>query len=137
MNFNLRVYCQKNRLKEIREFITDSLKDYTQDELELNQLVLAVDEVCANLIIHSNACNPDELINVKVHVNDEGVTIVITDNGKSFNYKKYKEPKINEVVEMKKKGGIGLMLVKRIMDKVEFTSKDKKNTCRLYKQFKA
>lgn len=137
MNFNLRVYCQKNRLKEIREFITDSLKDYTQDELELNQLVLAVDEVCANLIIHSNACNPDELINVKVHVNDDGVTFVITDNGKSFNYKKYKEPKINEVVEMKKKGGIGLMLVKRIMDKVEFTSKDKKNTCRLYKQFKA
>jgi len=39
-------------------------------------------------------------------------------------------------VKKKKKGGIGLMLVKRIMDKVEFVNRDQKNICILRKKFK-
>ncbi|MBK6267046.1 ATP-binding protein [Marivirga sp. S37H4] len=135
MKFNLKVYCEKTRLKDIRDFITEKLKAYTQDELEINQMVLAVDEVCANLIIHSNYCNANEAINLEVEVNEKGVIFEITDQGKKFNFKEYKEPSLQEVVKARKKGGIGLMLVQRIMDKVEFSSKEKRNVCTLYKQF--
>jgi serine/threonine-protein kinase RsbW len=34
----------------------------------------------------------------------------------------------------KKKGGLGLMLVKRIMDKVEFIKNEDNNICRLKKK---
>ena len=73
MKFNLKVYCEKTRLKEIRDFVSDKLQSYTTDEVEINQLVLAVDEVCANLIIHSNACNAQESINLEVLVNGVGI----------------------------------------------------------------
>lgn len=135
MKFNLKVYCEKTRLKDIRDFVEEKLKPHTNDELIINQLVLAVDEICANLIIHSNSCNPDEEINLQVRVDANGVTFKITDKGKQFNFKEYKEPSIQEVVETRKKGGIGLLLVKKIMDRVEFSSKEKSNTCILYKQF--
>ncbi|GAA5032502.1 hypothetical protein GCM10011506_23720 [Marivirga lumbricoides] len=135
MKFNLKVYCEKTRLKDIRDFVEEKLKPHTDDELIINQLVLAVDEICANLIIHSNSCNPAEEINLQVRVDTNGVTFKITDKGKQFNFKDYKEPSIQEVVETKKKGGIGLLLVKRIMDRVEFSSKEQSNTCILYKQF--
>ncbi|GAB3327897.1 hypothetical protein GCM10027429_02120 [Marivirga atlantica] len=135
MKFNLKVYCEKTRLKEIRDFVSDKLQSYTTDEVEINQLVLAVDEVCANLIIHSNACNAQESINLEVLVNDDGVTFEITDNGVEFDFSKYQEPTIEQVVREKRKGGIGLMLVNRIMDKVEFLSQKNSNKCILYKTF--
>jgi len=135
MKFNLKVYCEKTRLKEIRDFVSDKLQSYTTDEVEINQLVLAVDEVCANLIIHSNACNAQESINLEVLVNEDGVTFEITDNGVEFDFSKYQEPTIEQVVREKRKGGIGLMLVNRIMDKVEFLSQKNSNKCVLYKTF--
>lgn len=135
MNFSLKVYCEKTRLKDIREFVATKLQAYTYNDLEINQMVLAVDEVCANLIIHSNYCDANEAIHLKVIVEDGGVTFEITDEGQKFNFNEYKEPSIQEVVTAKKKGGIGLMLVKRIMDKVEFSSDNKKNKCVLFKKF--
>ncbi len=135
MNFNLKVYCEKTRLKDIRDFITEKLKAYSRNELEINQMVLAVDEVCANLIIHSNYCNADEAIYLQVIVEKKGVTFEISDEGKKFDFTDYKEPSIQEVVTAKKKGGIGLMLVKRIMDKVEFSSENDRNKCVLFKKF--
>jgi len=135
MKFNLKVYCEKTRLKDIREFITEKLKAYVHDDLEINRMVLAVDEICANLIIHSNYCNEKEAINLEVFVGKEGVTFEISDEGEKFDINKYKEPSLKEVVETKKKGGIGLMLVMRIMDKVEFVNKADKNTCILHKKF--
>lgn len=137
MKFNLKVYCEKTRLKDIREFITEKLKAYVHDDLEINQMVLAVDEICANLIIHSNYCNANEAINLEVFVEKDGVTFEISDEGEKFDIKKYKEPSIQEVVQTKKKGGIGLMLVRRIMDKVEFKNEEEKNTCILHKRFKS
>ena len=136
MKFNLKVYCEKTRLKDIREFITEKLKAYVVDDLEINQLVLAVDEICANLIIHSNDCNAKEAINLEVMVEKNGVTFEISDEGEKFDFKKYKEPSIQEVVQTKKKGGIGLLLVRRIMDKVEFVNNAEKNTCIMHKRFK-
>lgn len=135
MKFNLRVYCEKTRLKEIRSFVEEKLQNYTTDEIEINQLILAVDEVCANLIIHSNACNANESIQLDVDVNDKGVTFEISDNGIEFDFSKYQEPNLDQVVKEKRKGGIGLMLVNRIMDKVEFLSLDKNNKCILHKRF--
>jgi len=136
MKFNLKVYCEKTRLKDIREFITEKLKAYVHDDLEINQMVLAVDEICANLIIHSNYCNAKEAINLEVLVEKDGVTFEISDEGERFDISSYKEPSLEEVVQTKKKGGIGLMLVRRIMDTVEFVNKEEKNTCILRKRFR-
>jgi serine/threonine-protein kinase RsbW len=41
------------------------------------------------------------------------------------------------VIKSKRKGGLGIILVKRIMDKIEFESIQNKNICRLYKILKS
>jgi serine/threonine-protein kinase RsbW len=135
MKYNLKVPCSKDKLKSIREFVENTLKKYALPELEISQLVLAVDEICANMIIHSHDCDDSQSIDILIQV-DKGKSIVfeITDHGHSFNYKEYQEPTLNEIVQSKKKGGIGLMLVKRIMDNVEFTTSPGHNICRLLKK---
>ncbi|MCC5919926.1 MAG: ATP-binding protein [Cyclobacteriaceae bacterium] len=130
-NFN----CSKNRLKDIRCFVDQALQSYSFTDIEKHKMVLAVDEICANLIIHSHECNPAQNVRLEIKENgNDGIIFEITDKGKTFNVKNYREPKINEIVKAGKKGGVGLLLVKRIMDNVEWSTENDRNICRLYKK---
>ena len=132
---SVEVACELANLVSIRKFVKDNL--YSEiDENDLNLLILAVDEICANLIIHSNNCNAKAKIklNLKIERSPEGILFEILDKGKYFDYDQYQEPDMQKVVDEQRKGGIGLILVRRIMDRVEFTRNDKHNICRLFKK---
>ncbi len=136
MNYSFKVPCCKDKLQSIRDFIYNTLQHYDISEVELSQMVLAVDEVCANLMIHSHQCNPKESLELVIVVKDkESVTFEIRDKGAGFNIKNYKEPCLEQIIREKKKGGIGLLLVKRIMDHIEFSynAKTSRNIYRLHK----
>ncbi len=131
----MQVSCELSNLRLIRDFANEKLKGL-MSEKERNLLILAVDEVCANLIIHSNNC--DEKASIKISLTFEkikgGVLFEIYDYGHFFDYEKYKEPKLDEVIRERRKGSIGLLLVRRIMDKVEFLREESYNVCRLFKR---
>ena len=133
MEYRFKVSCSKNKLGDIRTFLKGVLNDHHVSEMEQNTIILAVDEVCANLIIHTHNCNPKEQLELKVFFINRRFTFEIIDHGIGFNIEKYKEPSLVDIVQQKKKGGIGLMLVKRIMDDVEFIKEDRKNVYRLHK----
>ena len=140
MNHKLTVSCCKDKLQNIRTFVQDQLKPYPLSEVILNQLVLAVDEVCSNLMIHSHHCNPRHNIELTITVEKgRGIAFEISDEGKGFNLHMYQEPCIEEIIKARRKGGVGLLLVKRIMDRVEydFDEKANRNVYRLYKFTKA
>ena len=135
MSHKLKLSCCTAALVELRSFLQLSLNAYGFSEVDRHQLILAVEEVCANLIIHSHACNPKELIYLEVKELKKKLTIEITDKGDAFNLLEYEVPDLKKVIEEKRKGGIGILLVKKIMDEIEFESKNGKNTCRLIKKF--
>jgi serine/threonine-protein kinase RsbW len=134
MHYNFKVPCQKKRLIDIRYFINDVLKKHLKSEIDINSLVLAVDEVCANLMIHSHQCDPDKCLELFVRIDKSEVIFEIRDTGNGFNITNYKEPSIREIITEKKKGGLGLMLVRRIMDNIEFVRSKNRNIYRLSKK---
>jgi serine/threonine-protein kinase RsbW len=136
MNNSIRVNCTKKNLKLIRDFVVEYLHAYALSDIVLNQIVLAVDEICANLIIHANQENPDKFISLTIKQQNEMLQFKIADNGIAFQRSNYKEPNIEENIRMGKKGGVGIALVNRIMDKVEFATSDAQNMCILYKRIK-
>lgn len=137
MNYSYKVPCSKERLKDIRAFVNEALKNHGLSEVEISTLVLAIDEVCANLMIHSHDCNPKDSIEIVIKIQKgAGVTFNIIDQGVGFNINEYEEPTIDELIKKKRKGGIGLILVKKIMDEIEFKSVSGHNTCRLFKKIK-
>lgn len=133
MNYELKLYCDTTRLSELRHFLGEILDDSTLTEVDQHQVILAVEEVCANLIIHSHECNPKEFIDLTVKKSDDLLVFEIKDFGQGFNILEYQEPEISFVIKSKRKGGLGIILVKRIMDKIEFETKANLNICRLYK----
>lgn len=135
MVYKKKVTCETSNLEEIRKFLKRVLHQFQIVEEEAHMVVLAVDEVCANRIIHSNACNPEELIEVSVERNlEEDLIIEISDQGATFDIESYHAPSMKEVVDEKKKGGMGLILVKKIMDKIEVFEVHGKSVCRLSKK---
>lgn len=135
MEYKFKVPCSKSKLGEIREFLQRVLSENSIPEVTINSLVLAVDEVCANLIIHSHNCNPEDHIELKVRVSGKSkITFDIIDHGVGFNIGDYQEPSISDIVKQKRKGGIGLMLVRRIMDEIELIKGKEQNVYRLHKK---
>jgi serine/threonine-protein kinase RsbW len=135
MSPKLKLSCCTSALVELRSFLQRSLEAYGFSEVDRHQVTLAVEEVCTNLIIHSHASNPKEVIYLEVKELGKKLAIEITDKGDAFNLLEYEVPDLKKVIEEKRKGGIGILLVKKIMDEIEFESKNGKNTCRLIKKF--
>lgn len=135
MKNKLHLTCQTSALSELRTFLHMTLSEIQLNDIERHQVTLAVEEVCANLIIHSHSCNPKEKIELEILKNRNEVIFEITDQGEAFNLLDYDTPELKQVVEEKRKGGLGIILVKKIMDEIEFESKNGKNICRLIKIF--
>lgn len=135
MDNQLKVPCKKEKLRDVRVFVEGYLKKHKIPEVEAGQMVLAVDEVCANLMIHSHNCDPKKHIGVQIEIKEGSEVIFeITDYGVGFNFCHYKEPSLDEIIKQKKKGGVGLMLVKRIMDHMEFIQMHQYNVYRMVKK---
>ena len=118
----------------MRKFVTDVLHTHHVSEIETNMMVLAVDEVCANIIIHGQPGDQEDYVKLSIDFSPEGIWFEIIDRGDAFDILKYNEPVLADLVKNKQKGGVGIMLVKKIMDKIDFQSTRKKNTLRLFKK---
>lgn len=131
----IRISCTRRNLKVVRDFVSDFLGSYHLSELHTNQIVLAVDEIVANLIIHGNQEDESQFLDVRVSMRNREFGIEIEDESPtSYAPSSYHEPDLQEFVRIGKKGGVGMMLVNRIMDRVEFSTVGSHNVCRLYKK---
>ena len=135
MSSNLIIGCSKDELVKIRQFTSDALEDQKVPDLQAHKLVLAVDEVCANLIIHANNCNPENQIEFNIQFKPKQIVFTFKDKGVGFDINQYESPSMEEIVSTRRQGGLGLMLVKRIMDKIEFSTEKNHNICRLIKTY--
>ena len=135
MNYNLTIACSKEKLKDIRLFVRESLKNHGLDDVEISALVLAIDEISANLIIHGHNNNPKDHFDLIIDIKKgQGVVFRILDDSDMFDINNYEAPDIDDLIKRQRKGGIGLILVKKIMDDIEFDKFKGKNCCKLVKR---
>ena len=139
MKYKYKVGCSIENLKGVRDFISTSLKNHGIGDLEISEMVLAMDEMCSNLMIHAHDCNPNEIFELHILVGkDDPVVFEIIDKGNAFDINQFTEPSMDNIIHEKRKGGLGIRLVKSIMDSVEYEQQKNKCVCRLVKkvQFK-
>ena len=139
MEHKYNIGCSIENLKGVRDFIRTTLKGYGVPDLQISEMVLALDEMCSNLMIHAHQCNPDDLFELNIHLENESTVIFdIVDDRAAFDINEFIAPDLGNLVHEKRKGGLGIRLVKTIMDKIEYQNVRGKNICRLIKkvQFK-
>jgi serine/threonine-protein kinase RsbW len=134
MKHAIRISCSRSNLKTVRDFVAGVLQDHHLPDILQNQIILAVDEIVANLIIHSNHEDESKHLDIRVTVQDHEFRFEAEDDGDSFSPAEYRDPDLQEHIRTGRKGGVGIALVNRIMDEVEFATIGTRNFCRLRKR---
>ncbi|RDC64023.1 ATP-binding protein [Adhaeribacter pallidiroseus] len=132
MNNSIRISCDLTNLIEVRNFVREFLMPYALTENEVNLIVFAVDEISANLIIHANQKDNSKYIYLTITKEQNSFIFELSDQGVFFDGNTLDDPNLKHIIQIGQKGGIGLAMVKRIVDKLEFTTNDKgMNICRI------
>lgn len=117
---NLRIESKTERLNYVREFVSDAAKKFGFDEESIGKIALAVDEACTNIIKHAYDYSPLYTIDIKIVTNKEVFEIVLRHQGKLFDPKLVKSPDLKDYIEHPRRGGLGIHLMRLLMDKVEY-----------------
>ena len=130
----LRIECSRRNLQQVRDFVRGFLSQRAVPELLINQVVLAVDEVVANFIIHANGEDERQFIDLELTVVGRALSIEIADSGDTiFQPRPHVAPDLPEYIRQGRKGGMGMALVNRLMDRVEFFTRGNHTVCHLSK----
>lgn len=103
------------------------------DKMEVEQLKMAVDEACTNVIEHAYAGQSEQPIDIAIILNRDKLTIRIRDKGQTFNQTAYQEPNLIEYAKTRKSGGFGVHIMRKLMDEVAYRTTGGYNECCLVK----
>lgn len=123
MKQEIQVKCKKGNLSLIRDFVHRWLDEKEITGVLANQIVLAIDEACANCMIHHHKCDGRSKIKVGLYHEDDTMYVEIRDSGKAFPLDQYKPHAINDLIRKRNKGGMGIYLINQIMDEIEIEQK--------------
>ena len=119
-SFSLQVPSSTQNLSIIREFVTAIGAQAGFDEKEVMRITLAVDEACANVIEHAYGLDSTYEVTIRALVDDDALRFEIIDRGKGFDPARIRELNIEELVKERRSGGLGLRLIRSIMDDVQY-----------------
>lgn len=118
----LLVKSTTDNLAVIRDFIKSAANQSGFSEDSTGKIILAVDEACTNIIKHAYKYSPEGNILIKIKFNDPKFSISITDEGSHFDPNKVPEPDLREYYKQKRIGGLGMFLIKKLMDEVNYST---------------
>ena len=122
----LSVNSTTDNLARIRKFIKTHSQKVGFDEDTANKIVLASDEACTNIIKHAYKYSTKGKININLSFSKNKLRIAITDEGSQFNSKSIPEPDLKKYYKEKRVGGLGMFLMKRLMDEVIYSEPNSK-----------
>jgi serine/threonine-protein kinase RsbW len=123
-----------DNLAKIRRFVSRCARQAGLDEKAVYAVKLAVDEACSNIIEHAYGGEDKGDIKCTCQISEGALTIILRDEGRSFDPEKVPEPRKDVPLKKIKPRGAGLYLIRQLMDEVVFDfSEGEGNTLSLVK----
>ena len=127
----------KNEISEIGKLAT--FIEELGEELVLTpdlifNLNLALEEAVTNVIFYAYPKEEQKDIFISANMSDNILIFVLTDSGKEFDPTKVPDADITLSAEEREIGGLGIFLIRQIMDTVEYQRIDGKNVLSMSKQ---
>lgn len=88
---------------------------------------LVIEEAVTNIIFYAFTDGAKHEINITLSVNNNRLTIKVTDNGIPFDPLSHQKPDITLPAEERTVGGLGIFLISQIMDEINYTRKKDQN----------
>ncbi|GAB5518066.1 MAG: hypothetical protein RhofKO_03170 [Rhodothermales bacterium] len=120
-------------LGDVRSFIEKYARRADMPDMQVEQLKIAVDEACTNVIEHAYQNEDGHQIDLAVIIEPERFIVRIRDKGVAFQRSEYEEPDLMSFAKRRKSGGFGVHIMHRLMDDVEYNTDGGFNECCLIK----
>ena len=125
--------AQMSYLIQVRDFIEHIGKKYHFHDKVVNSFKLVIDEACTNLIRHGYRDIKNGEIVIKAIIRRMSLTIVIIDQGVSYDPRQANTPDLANYVNIGKKGGLGILMMRKLMDDLQYSVTERGNEFRLTK----
>lgn len=123
----LELHNDIQQIPQLAGFMEDVARDAGLETSMALSLNLALEEAVTNVILYAYPKGTDGLVDIEAIIRDNRLDFVLTDSGKAFDPTAAPEADITLGVEERAIGGLGIHLVRKIMDNVRYERIDGKN----------
>ena len=109
-------------LDSIREYVGLGAKDAGFNDSDIYAVQLAADEACSNIIEHAYGNDDTGLLECSYSFDGEYLVLTFKDYGCFFDPTSVSDPDLTSSLEQRQIGGLGLFLIKNLMDDVQYES---------------
>lgn len=125
---SLTVSASTDNLSRVRDYVHKYAREVGLSEFDSYNVALAVDEACANLIQHAYHNNSSGTIGVEIAIGPHVFRVSITDNSAPFDPSSAPLPDMRRYFLERRHHGLGILLMTRVMDSVEYHPASGANT---------
>ena len=119
----------------VQAFVDEQLEEAGCPMLTQISIDIAVEEVFVNIASYAYGdTSGNAVIRVTVHEDPQTVEITFIDSGKQYDPLAKADPNTGLTLRERKKGGLGIFVVKKSMDNVSYEYKDGKNILTIMKK---
>ncbi len=97
---------------------------------------LALDEVVTNVVLHGFETSAGQEVAVRVETTGDDLRSEVVDGGREFNPLTMPVPDLTAALEERPLGGLGIHLVRSLMDRVEYRRENAKNVLTMRKRIR-
>lgn len=126
-----------NKLSELEQFnqiLTEFGRRQGLATRVMHDLHLAVEEILTNIISYAYTDNREHEIRVRLSAQPEEVKAELEDDGKPFNPLEAPEPDTAKPLEERSLGGLGIHLVRKLTDGLEYKRQGDRNLLTIKKK---
>ncbi len=131
----IRIPCKIDALDGLVERFDGFCEEFFVERQLSLKLQLVLEELVVNIIHHGIAQQEEPAIDIYCSLNSEIFTLEIVDTGHAFNPLAHKTDDPDLPFEEREIGGMGLRLVREIMDSITYQYKNGKNSLQLTRKF--
>lgn len=133
-----------DKMKDFADFVEEVLEKNSISMKTVMKIQMTVDEIYSNICYYSGA----EEVTVGIRVEESSdqkdrrykesrvkkeITLYFEDDGMPYNPLERPDPDVDKLLEQRKEGGLGIYLVKKRMDRVEYEYINERNKLTVYK----
>ena len=120
-------------LDEIRDYVGQEARAAGFTDKDVYSIQLATDEGASNIIEHAYAGRSNGKLELTCIFENNKLTITLIDHGKSFDISKVETPDVKTDLLNRKIGGLGIYLMRKLMDEVRYEATKTGNVLTLIK----
>ena len=125
---NYQVEAKIELIDQMINPIISSLEEIKVDHKKIYQINLALEEILVNISKYAYPGNEGVIdISFEISDNPKQLKVVIKDKGKDFNPLEKEDPNLDASVEKRKIGGLGIYIVKNMVDDIKYQRLNNEN----------